>query len=267
MLAVLGYRTAARAADVLPAPLADAVAAGIGRIAFAARVPARGALEANLARLVPDSSPAWRRARAREAFVGFAVAFSAFLRRRRAPVPGAIEVRGRDHLEAARASGRGVILLSAHLGDWEGGAAALAALGLPVRLAARGHGPGAVERIFARRREAAGVAVLPPSARLSGFTGALRRHEWVALMADRGAGRRGGASVCGWAAAVAERTGAMVLPVVCVRSPSGRLTLCVESPLSPECCRTGAFRDTMRTWLERWPGQWAGFEPLPAGLA
>jgi len=160
-----------------------------------------------------------------------------------------------------------VILLSAHVGDWEQGAERLAAEGLIVHLAARAHASGAVERLFAERRAAAGVRVLPPTSIYAGAAAALRRGECVALMADRGAARAGGASVCAWAAALAQRTGAVVLPAVCVSGPEGRAVLILEPPLSPQRCRDGAFRDTMRGWLGRWAGQWAAFEALPDGVA
>lgn len=264
MLAVLAYRTAAFLAGVLPARLADALASALARLAFSARVPARAVLERNLARVLPAAGARERRDCARTGFESFALAFARFLRTRREPSG---DVAGREHLAAARRGGRGVIVLSAHLGDWERGAELLAAEGLVVHLAARAHASRTVERLFASRRAAAGVRVLPPDAIYAGAAAALRRGECVALMADRGAARSGGASVCAWAAALAKRTGAVVLPAVCVRGPEGRALLFMEAPLSPERCRDGAFRGTMRAWLGRWAGQWAAFEALPEGVA
>ncbi len=263
MLAVLAYRTAAVVAGTLPANIADRLASALARAAFALRVPAREALEANLARVLPALSPVDRRATARAAFGSFALAFARFLR----GPGGEVRVVGREHLEAARASGRGVIVLSAHLGDWEQGAARLAAEGLTLHIAARPHADAAIERLFAARRAHAGVRVLPSSSVATQGAAALRRGEWLALMADRGAARSGGASVCAWAAALAQRTGALVLPAVCVRDDSGANVLRIEAPLSPVRCRDGAFRDTMREWLSQSAGQWAAFEPLPEGLA
>ncbi len=264
MLAVLAYRAAAAGAEVLPVPVADALAAGIARATFAARVPARRALEANLARVLPEMAPRRRRAVARQAFVSFALSFTRFLRRHE-PLRD-VPVHGAAHLEAARASGRGVIVLSAHLGDWESGAAALAARGLPLHVLARPQAAAAVQALFGARRESAGVHALSARAIYAETAAALRRGEWVALMADRGA-VRGAGSVCAWAAALAERTGALVLPAVCVREPGGELALRVEPALDPARCREGAFRVTLRDWLARWPGQWAAFEPLPEGIA
>ncbi len=265
MFAVLGYRTAAVLARVLPAPVADGLATVLARLAFELRLPARLALEANLARLLPGVGPAARRRHARAAFASFARSFAAFLR---GPGAAAGQVVGREHLDRAAASGRGVIVLSAHLGHWEGGAALLAACtGDGLHLAARPQAHAPIEALFAARRAAAGVRALGDGALLPAASGLLRRGGWLALMADRGPARTGGASVCAWAAALAQRTGALVLPAVCVRDPDGVVRLHVEAPLEPAACREGAFRDTMRGWLARWPDQWAAFEALPEGLA
>jgi KDO2-lipid IV(A) lauroyltransferase len=265
MLAVVAYRAASIAASVLPAPASDRLARTLAGLAFLARVPARRALERNLAVALPEAGARERARCARAGFDCFALGFARFLREREGPRPDATIV-GRRHLELARSRGRGVILLSAHLGDWERGAALVAAQGLKVHLAARAHSP-AIERLFAQRRREAGLCVLPRGALFSSAAAALRRGECVALMADRSSAPAGGASVCAWAAALARRTGAAVVPAVCVRGEAGEALVRFEPPLSPERCRDGAFRDTMRGWLRRWSGQWAAFEPLPAGLA
>jgi len=206
-----------------------------------------------------------RRRHARRAFEHFALSFATFLR---GPATGApVHVSGEAHLAHALASGRGVIVLSAHLGNWEGGAQAIAARGGPLHLAARPQSHAALDAMFANRRAAGGVRALPAGTLLPAASNLLRRGEWIALMADRGPARAGGASVCAWAAVLARRTNALVLPAVYVRESGGGHRLHVEAPLDPEACRDGAFRDTMRGWLERWPDQWAAFEALPEGLS
>jgi len=264
MLAVLAYRAADVVAGVLPASVADALASLLARVAWLLRPPARRALESNLERLLPALTPGRRRVLARQSFVSFARGFARFLRGPAAG-PGRLRIEGAEHLAAARASGRGVILLSAHLGDWELGAASIAALGVTLHIAARRQSANAIEEVFARRRRASGLRVLPGGGRFATGALALRRGEWIALMADRAPRRAAGRSVCAWAAALAHRTGALVLPAVCVTEGGARV-LRIEPPLPPARCREGAFRDTLRGWLERWPGQWAAFEPLPAGL-
>ncbi len=270
MFATLAYRAAEGVVGLLPRPTTEFLARAAAHAAFVAGVPARRHLEANLARLLPAEAPERRRRHARAAFEHFALSFVDFLalsRQSRQGLLDAIDVRGLDHLEAARRSGRGVLVLSAHLGCWERAAAWLAATGPPVALAARAHEPG-VERLFARRRGAFGVHVLPAAARLSHVSGALRRGAWVAVMADRGAtGEARSGSVCEWAGALARRTGAIVLPMVTVRDRDGRHALLVGPVLDAERCRAGALRGRLREWLREHVDQWSAFEPLPEGLA
>jgi KDO2-lipid IV(A) lauroyltransferase len=273
MLTLLGYLAADLLVRMLPARAADRLGVGIARLAFALRVPARARLEENLSRLLERKPGPPLEAVAREAFDNFARSFTDFLRLGHAPpgdLAGAVEVHGAEHLEAARTSGRGVILLSAHLGNWELGAAWLAAGGTPVHLVARAHPSPWVERFYARRRHAWGVRLMSDRPLWRPAAAALRRREWVALMADRstpelGTGRR--ASVCAWASVLARRTGALVLPAVIVRQPGGRHALHFERPLEPAAVRADGFVESLRLHLQRHPRQWFAFEPLPEGLA
>jgi len=271
MLTWLLYLLADALARLLPDRVADALAVRLARLAFAARVPARARLEENLGRLLGPGADVG--AVAREAFENFALSFTDFLRlghRGRHRIAGAVEVHGSEHLAAARASGRGVIVLSAHLGNWELGAAWLAAGGPPVHLVARAHPSRRVERFFARRRDAWGVRLMPDRPLWRPAAAALRRREWVALMADRGAPGRGTdrrGSVCAWAAALARRTGALVLPAVIVRQADGRYAVHIERPLEPAAVRAEGFVESLQRHLVRHPRQWSAFEALPEGLA
>jgi Kdo2-lipid IVA lauroyltransferase/acyltransferase len=273
MLTWLMYLAADLVVRTLPAGAADRLAIGFARLAFALRVPARARLEENLARLLEPGTGPPLEATAREAFDNFALSFTGFLRLGHAPRArwiGTVEVHGAEHLEAARASGRGVILLSAHLGNWELGAAWLAADGTPVHLVARPHASPWVERFYARRRRAWGVRLMPDRPLWRPAAVALRQREWVALMADRGTPERGTgrrASVCAWASVLARRTGALVLPAVIVRQPGGRHALHFERPLEPSAVRADGFAESLRRHLQRHPRQWSAFEPLPEGLA
>ena len=269
MLAFLGFRLADLAVRLLPLPGARALARRIARLAFALRVPARARTLANFRRLMPDSPRAELETCSRAAFEHFALTFVDFLRLARlAPdeVSGEVEVRGRRHLDSARACGRGVIVLSVHAGNWEWGAAFLSAQGPRVHLAARAHAQQNLEHWFAERRAAHRITRLEDRPLWPAAARALRRREWVAIMGDRvPPGERD--SVCAWAAAVARRTGAVILPALMLRRPGGGYAACFEAPLSPHECLAGGFRESVRRHLEAEPGQWLAFDPLPEGLA
>lgn len=269
MMAYLGYRIAELGVRALPEEIADRLAIGVARLAFAPRLRSRRTLEANFARLHPGATAATVRRLARAAFENFALGLIDFLRLARLD-PGelsrAIELEGAQHFEAARRAGRGVIVLSAHLGSWERGAAYLAASVPRLHLVARPHRDARVEAFFARLRRARGVDVLGGRPLWLSAARALRRGDWVALMGDRSGPRTGG-SVCAWAAALARRTGAVVLPAVIVRLGRGRYRASFEPPLTAEVCAGGGYRAALGGHLRRHAGQWSAFEPVPEGVA
>ena len=268
MFALLGYLIADLCVRLLPDRLTERTGQGLARLVFAVRPKARRAVEANLARLMPLAGPAVRRDHARAAFEHFALSLIDFLRLKRldpAALAAAIEVRGAPHLDAALRAGRGVIVLSAHFGNWEWGAAYLSNAGARLHLVARPHASPWVEAFFARSRREHGVSVIPGPPLWPAVARALRGGHWVALMGDRGGqGARG--SVCAWAAALARRTGALVLPAVMVRLAPGRYAACFEAPLSAEACASGGYRAALDPYFRQYPGQWLAFEPAPEGL-
>jgi KDO2-lipid IV(A) lauroyltransferase len=269
MLSLIAYRTADLLVGMLPARTADGLGIGLARAAFALARRARATHERNLAALLGPRADA--RARAREAFEHFALALTDFLRlSRRASGLSAgvrtVEVRGARHLVRARAGGRGVIVLSAHVGSWERGAALLAALGPAVHVVARPHRSRSVERFFSHRRERLGVASLAGPGLRGRALRALRRGDWIAVMGDRPV-TRGGGSLCALAGALARRTGARIVPAVMLRLPDGRHAARFGPPLDPGRGLARAYREALRRHVVRQPGQWAAFEPLPGPLA
>jgi KDO2-lipid IV(A) lauroyltransferase len=269
MLAWIGYRIADLMVGALPLRIVRGLARRIARLVFVLRPPARAILERNLALLAPGSDPRVLRDRAREAFENFALSiadFAALARTRPEELAGKIEIRGAEHLAAARATHRGVIVLSAHAGNWEWGAAWLATLGERVHVAARRHPSRRVEALYCRRRRSLHVSRLRGRSLWLAASRALRRREWVAVMGDRDSPDLHG-SLCAWARALARRTGAVILPAVMLRLADGRHAACFEPPLDPMVPLGAAYRDAMRRRLETEPGQWCAFEPLPEALA
>ena len=269
MVARISYQIADALVRVLPAPAADRLAVRLARAAFALRLPARAALERNLEQLLSGASRHAIRDRARATFEHFALSLADFLRLARldtGTLGRAVDVRGERHLADALASKRGVIVLSAHVGNWEWGAAWLAARGARLNVVARPHRSRAVDALFARLRGRFGVRRLGARPLWVRAASALRRGEWVALMGDRSAPGSGG-SACEWAGVLARRTGALVLPAVMLRLASGRYVACFEPPLAPGPGMLERWRRAVRGHLVRHPGQWCAFEPCADGLS
>ncbi len=103
-----------------------------------------------------------------------------------------IDGKGLDHIEKARAQGKGLILLGAHVGPWQFGAMGLARKGITVSIAAVVQEARAMDAYLAARRETSSHP-MPEIILLSGETPfsslsvveALREGKVVALHADR----------------------------------------------------------------------------------
>ncbi len=125
-----------RVAALLPLRAALAIGAGVGRALFHLSGSRRRIVDINLARCFPDEPPA-ERERIKSACyrnIGISLIEMAIcwwwpaerLRPR-------VEIRGREHVDALRAEGRGVILLTGHFTSLEIGARLLA-LFMPVQV-------------------------------------------------------------------------------------------------------------------------------------
>ena len=220
------YRLATAVAGALPRPARLRLARGLGRLL--ARACPRSA-----ARCGAISAACWRArrpavidARVRETFANFGAFFADLLTLNRRP--GAdlrayvASSEGEHHLDAAIAAGRGVVLLTAHLGNWEFAGRLLSSRGGRHRSrgALRRAGRGA-RGLPASRQPAAPLRDAASRRSTLGLLAALRRAELVAMQADRPSGGRGDAIVpfFGEPAAfplgpfvLARATGAAVIP-------------------------------------------------------
>lgn len=149
--------------------------------------------------------------------------------------------------EAARALGRGVLVATAHLGNWELLAAALAARGHPVHAIAARARRGPLHRWLARHRAALGVVVHAPGSEgraevaravvARAVVARLRGGEAVAIFVDQATAERGRpvpffgrpAPTPVTFERLLARTGAAPLLVWSARGPDGRHRIRVEA--------------------------------------
>lgn len=226
-------RAGRRLAGALPAPIARGMASS-GALALS-RLPgpewaARRAMVArHLARVLgPDAPAANSRAMHHlvdETFASYARYWAESLR-----VPDLGETRlsagihydGYEHLAAARAAGRGAILVLPHLGGWEWAGAQLAATGHQVSVVVERLEPDDLFEWFVSFREALGMHVIPagPGAGAA-CRAALAANHVLGLLSDRTLEATSGVEVEFFAertvlpagpATLALRSGATLLP-------------------------------------------------------
>lgn len=146
---------------------------------------------------------------------------------------------GREHLDAALAAGRGAILLTAHLGNWEIVGTRIAAEGYPLNVIARAQRDDRITDFIQRTRERMGMRVLHRGAAVRRSLRALRRNEIVGILLDQNAGDDGIfveffghlASTAPGVAAFALRTGAAIVPTFGRRNPDDSHTIEIGEPV------------------------------------
>ena len=151
---VIYWAAVAPALARLPAALGYRLACWRGDVLFRCRVAKRTELTRNLRQVLGDQlGPAAARRAARDwfRFTSCRVVDVMRLRRGAGALQQLVEIRGREHLEAALAAGRGAILCCGHFGSYDSGFSVLHASGFPVTVVGRPGYACAAERPYVQR--------------------------------------------------------------------------------------------------------------------
>ncbi len=150
-----------------------------------------------------------------------------------------VEMENRHHLDNALAAGRGVVLLTAHIGNWEWLGAALAAAGLPITTVIKRQPNEQHTRILNEYRQMVGIEVFASgSTELVSAAKAIKQGKILGFLADQDAGLSGvfveflgkmAATPLG-PAVFAKRFKAPVVPVFIVRKPDGGHKVLIDQP-------------------------------------
>jgi len=183
---------------------------------------------------------------------------------------------GRDHLDAALAKGNGVLLLSAHLGNFFLVGARLAVEGYPSFVLVNQPREGRFAKLmddYRLRVRQPTIHARPRREALRELQGVLRQNQVVVVIADefrQGSGVKvaffGGSVIARRGpVTLALRTGAAIVPACLVRQPNDSLKLIIEPELDLDRSGKGSAQISENTvrmtqWLERtvraYPDQW-----------
>lgn len=187
-----------------------------------------------------------------------------------------VSLHAADAVDRLRAADRAVIIAGAHIGHNEAGAAAVASRGWKVSVVADDTEFRELFALLKEQRERWGVRLIPWTS-LRELYVALRRKEIVGLLVDWGY-RSDGVPVRlfgEWTtlpagpAALAARTGAVILPVTVRMLPEGRYAATADTPIEvvsgepAEIARAmQAIADAVERSIRANPGQWWVFKPM-----
>jgi len=232
----------------------------------------------NLALALPELSPARRKRIVRGVYshlgrVLLAVARMPRLNPRN--IGDWIEYEGFENFEQALRAGRGVLFLTAHLGNWELSAFAHALFGHPMHVMVRPLDNPWLDALLERRRTLSGNQTIRKQDSVRAIVRALRNNDAVGILADQNAAGADGvfvdffgrkARATSGLVRIALRTGAAVLPGFALWSPErGRHVLRFYPPI--EMVSTGDLerdviantqrcQDAIAEVIRRHPDQW-----------
>jgi KDO2-lipid IV(A) lauroyltransferase len=232
------FRAVLAGSDALGAERAARVGARLGRLGYPLGIK-RTVVEENLRIAFPDAVPAERERIARASYEHLGRETMVMLRlagMSKADVIARTSTVNEDAAAAAVERGRGVVVVAGHLGNWEIGAAMMAARGYPVDVIAKRAANPLFYRNVLSARERLGVGVIDFQRATRQALQSLRRGRAVAFAADQHAGRAGlwvpffgrPASTYRGPAIMALRTGAAMFLSIPVRLPDGTYRITLE---------------------------------------
>lgn len=196
-----------------------------------------------------------------------------------ASLDGLFSIHGKENLEEAYGKGKGVILLGAHLGNWELAAARIARMGIPIEaIGAEQRDPRMTELVI-EMRAAAGVPTIGKGFDLKSALRCLQAGHVLAILLDQDAKRKGvvvpflgrAASTPYGPVKMSWKLGSAIVPVFYIRRADGvshDLTflpaLELPSPEGGQEALLAAVRscnEVLGEWIARFPGQWMWLYP------
>lgn len=233
----------------------------------------------NLKAIFPEkSSREIRRIRIRMArnFAKYLVDFFRFEKFDISYIKKNIRIENINYFDEAISKNKGVIVLTAHLGNWELGGVVVALLGYPFWVVALPHKEKKVNDFFNFQRESKGIKVIPLGRAVRKSLDILKNNGLLALVGDRDFTGKGlimdffdkPAILPEGPAALSLKTGASIVPGFMLRNPDDTFTLRIEKPI--EFSSTGKKDEDMKQlmkkyvkifeqYIRRYPDQWYMF--------
>lgn len=270
---------------ILPVEVSYAIGAFIGRLKFYIALKDRRTVFNNM-RIVTsneDKRLIWKLSRrVFENFGRSVVDFLSFSKINKDFIETHVDVYNKEYLDYALSENTGVIIISAHLGNWELGGAVVSSLGYRLNGVALPHLHPDVNAFFNKQRAMCGEKIIPIGVALRRIFRLLKNKEIVAFVADRDFGKDGTAVDFSGKEAVVPRGAARfcikarvpIIPVFIVRKSKDYFSLSFEKPISfkdingvskKEADIIQEYFSVIEKYVKKYPDQWYMFQDLFRG--
>ena len=274
-LEYLAVRSVAAVVRLLPMSSVRALGAAIGRLAYLIDAPHRRIAMENLAAAFPARSLSERRTLAREMFAHFGslllelLKFGSYTPEQ---MLQAVDIEGEERARQAHQQGRGTLFFTGHFGYWEIQAIVHALRGSDVSVLARPLDNPHLHAWLEQIRTRTGGSVIYRQGAVRRMLRELASNHAVAILIDQHLHTdavhvdffQRPAATTSALAALALRTGAVVIPVFALPLPGGRYRLIYEHPVepppadAPDAIRqfTQQCTDVLEMYVRRHPERW-----------
>ena len=277
------YRIGEFLALSLPRRAVYAVACALADVYSLFSPKERKAVADNLRIILGDSASDKELKRmSREIFRNFAkylVDFFSFSRIDKDYINKIVKMEGLSNIDEALSAGKGVIMLSAHMGNWELGGAALGLTGYQLSAVVLTHRDKRINDFFNRQRMSVNFKPIEFGMALKGCYRTLRENGLLALLGDRDFTKNGitmdffghPAFVPKGPAIFSHRIGSAIVPCFMIREIDDNFTLFIEKPIYPvpgeneeECVTslTKIYLAVIESYVRRYPEQWYIFKNI-----
>jgi len=285
MTAYLIYKMGEFLAIHLPLRLAYKIAIIISDLHSLFTPKDRINIYANLKKIFPNKSDYEIVKIRRQIFINFAkylVDFFRFPLLNKQNINKIADVVNLKFVDEALSFGKGAILVTAHLSNWELGGVMLALMGYPIGAVVLPHLDKRVDNFFNSRRQMKGMVVMPLGKAARDCLNLLHSNKLIALVGDRSFNSTellvdffGLPTYFPKGPAVfAFKTKAPVVPCFVLRNPDDRYRFIFEKPIWPHPKKTAEndlvgfiseYRRVIEEYIKRYPEQWFMFRKFWAG--
>jgi lauroyl/myristoyl acyltransferase len=190
-----------------------------------------------------------------------------------------VDFRNKKYLDDALLKNKGIIMLTAHLGNWELGGAVIAALGYPISAIILEHKNVWINKLFRRQRTENDVKCIPLGMQLKQCFRVLKNNEVLAIAGDKdysGTGKETiffghKAKVPQGAALLSAKTGAPIICCMLIRKEDNSFTMYNEKPIWPENSgdidrdsneSMNRYIEIFENYISEYPDQWYAFDSI-----